>query len=225
MRLLLIEDDKSLGWTIKSSLDKQHGYVMDWVTNGLEGVEMAEAYEYDLILLDIMLPGQDGFAACRSIRNTGNKTPILMLTARSREDDRVRGLDLGADDYLVKPFSYPELFARIRALIRRAGNQYDSVITAGLLVMDTAARKVVYDGKQIELTAREYAVLEYLSLNKGNVVTREMLEHQLWDCESGAFSNVIEVMICHIRRKLCPSGERETVVKTVKGLGYVIRDS
>lgn len=225
MRLLLIENDESLGWTIKSSLDKQRGYIVDWVRDGVEGAEMAGAYEYDLILLDIMLPGQDGFAACRAIRNTGNKTPIMMLTARSREDDRVRGLDLGTDDYLVKPFSYPELFARIRALIRRNSNHCESVITAGPLVIDTAARKVTYDESPVELTAREYAVLEYLALNKGNVVTREMLEHQLWDCESGAFSNVIEVMICHIRRKLCPSGEKESMIKTVKGLGYVIRDS
>lgn len=223
MRLLLVEDDQDLGWTVQSSLNKQRGYAVDWVTDGVEGAEMAGAYEYDLILLDIMLPGQDGFAACRAIRNTGNKTPILILTARSREDDRVRGLDLGADDYMVKPFSYPELFARIRALIRRSNNSCVPRIEIGPLSIDTAAREVEYNGKRIVLTVREYAVLEYMALNKNNVVTRQMLEQQLWNCDSNAFSNVIEVMVCHIRRK-CTSDGKEAVIRTVKGLGYVIRD-
>jgi DNA-binding response OmpR family regulator len=224
MRILLVEDDQDLGWTVQTSLDKQHGYTVDWVTNGSVGVEMAQSYVYDIILLDIMLPGLDGFAACRAIRDHGIKVPILILTARSREDDRVRGLDLGADDYLLKPFGYPELYARIRALIRRANNTCVSKILAGSLSVDTSAREVHYDGKRIELTAREYAIIEYLALNKNNIVTRRMLEQQLWDCDSNSFSNVIDVMVCHLRRKCCAE-DKEAIIKTVKGLGYVIRDT
>jgi len=222
MKLLLIEDDEHLAWTVKTSL-AHSGYTVDWVTNGIEGQVLAGTYTYDVILLDIMLPGQDGFTTCKSIRSTGSKTPILILTARSREDDRVRGLDFGADDYLVKPFSYPELFARIRALVRRTKNVFTSELKAGQLLVNTTSKEVSYDGKPLILTAKEYAVIEYLALNKNCIVTKQMLEQQLWNCDSGAFSNVIEVLVSRIRKK-CRPDDKEAVIRTVKGLGYAIRD-
>lgn len=147
-----------------------------------------------------------------------------MLTARTREDDRIRGLDTGADDYLVKPFSFPELCARLRALIRRSSNECNAVLTSGQLSVDTVSKEVIYANSAVSLTAKEYAVLEYLMYNQNSVVTREMLEEHLWNCDSEAFSNVIEVLISRIRRKLCPD-DKESVIKTVKGLGYVIRDA
>jgi len=222
MRILFVEDDENLVWTVKTGLIK-NGYVVDWVADGQEGEEMALAYSYDVIILDIMLPKKDGFSLCQSIRANNIKTPILILTARYREDDRVRGLDLGADDYLVKPFSYPELYARIRALIRRDKNESSSNIKAGQVLVDTAMKKVIYNGREIGLTAKEYTILEYLIYNKNGIVTRQMIEEHIWDSESGAFSNVVEVLISRVRKKLCPE-DKEAVIKTVKGLGYVIKD-
>ena len=222
MKILFVEDDENLAWTVKTGLAKK-GYAVDWVADGQEGEDMALAYSYDVIVLDIMLPKKDGFSLCRSIRANNIKTPILILTARYREDDRVRGLDLGADDYLVKPFSYPELYARIRALIRRDKNESSSNIKAGQVLVDTSIKKVTYNGREIGLTAKEYTILEYLVYNKNGIVTRQMLEEHIWDSDSGAFSNVVEVLISRVRKKLCPE-DKEAVIKTVKGLGYVIKD-
>ena len=207
---------------VKSGLE-ENGYAVDWVADGLSGFEIALAYQYDLIILDIMLPKRDGFSVLADIRTRGNSTPILMLTARHREDDRVRGLDSGADDYLAKPFSYPELYARVRALIRRAKNHISPDITIGQLNIDTSRKKASYAGTEVSLTAKEYAILEFLAFNHNGVVTREMLVEHVWDCEYGAFSNVIEVLISRIRKKLCPEN-KEAVIKTVKGLGYTIED-
>jgi DNA-binding response OmpR family regulator len=222
MRVLIVEDDENLALTVKSGLE-ENGYAVDLTANGQDGVEMASIYSFDVIILDIMLPDIDGFMVCKTIRSIGIKTPILILTARYREDDRVRGLDFGADDYLVKPFSYPELYARIRALIRRSVNNPAPEINVGKLVVQLSLKKVFYQGEEISLTAKEYAIMEYLVINRGGVVTREMLEEHVWDSESGAFSNVIEVLISRIRKKLCPDN-REAVIRTVKGLGYVVKD-
>jgi DNA-binding response OmpR family regulator len=222
MRVLIVEDDQNLAETIKSGLEES-GYAVDWVSDGQSGVEIASAYSYDIIILDIMLPGIDGFAVCKEMRRKHIGPPVLMLTARYREDDKVRGLDCGADDYLVKPFSYPELYARLRALLRRANNSRTTEITAGRLVLDSILKKVKYAGASINLTSKEYAILEYLIINRNGVVTREMLEEHIWDCEHGAFSDVIEVLISRIRKKLCPE-DKEAVIKTVKGLGYVVKD-
>jgi DNA-binding response OmpR family regulator len=145
------------------------------------------------------------------------------LTARYREDDKVRGLDCGADDYLVKPFSYPELYARVRALIRRRNGTISMQITVGQLALDCGLKQVKYTGTTINLTSREYAILEYLVINRNGVVTREMLEEHIWNCEHGAFSNVVEVLISRIRKKLDPEN-KEAVIKTFKGLGYVVKD-
>lgn len=222
MKILFVEDDENLVWTVKIGL-VENGYAVDCAADGQEGEEMALAYTYDVIILDIMLPKKDGFSLCQSIRANNIKTPILILTARYREDDRVRGLDLGADDYLVKPFSYPELYARIRALIRRDKNESSSNIKAGQLLVNTAIKKVIYNGREIGLTAKEYTILEYLVYNKNGIVTRQMIEEHIWDSEAGAFSNVVEVLISRLRKKLCPE-DKEAVIKTVKGLGYVIKD-
>ena len=222
MRVLIVEDDQNLAETIKSGLEES-GYAVDWVSDGLSGLDMVSAYSYDVIILDIMLPGMDGFTICQKIRSKHIESPILILTARYREGDKVRGLDCGADDYLVKPFSYPELYARVRALIRRNNGSHTNQITVGQLALDSSLRKVEYVGATINLTAREYAILEYLVINRNGVVTREMLEEHIWDCEHGAFSNVVEVLISRIRKKLCPDN-KEAVIKTVKGLGYVIKD-
>jgi len=222
MRILIVEDDKHLAETVKSGLEES-GYAVDWVADGISGLEIVRVYPYDVIILDIMLPGMDGFTICKKIRSKHIDSPILMLTARYRENDKVQGLDCGADDYLVKPFSYPELYARIRALIRRNNGAHTTEITVGQLSLDSKLKKVEYAGAAVNLTSREYAILEYLVINRSGVVTRKMLEEHIWDCEYGAFSNVIEVLISRIRKKLCPE-DKEMVIKTVKGLGYVIKD-
>ena len=222
MRILIVEDDKHLAETVKSGLEES-GYAVDWVADGISGLEIVRVYPYDVIILDIMLPGMDGFTICKKIRSKHIDSPILMLTARYRENDKVQGLDCGADDYLVKPFSYPELYARIRALIRRNNGAHTTEITVGQLSLDSKLKKVEYAGAAVNLTSREYAILEYLLINRNGVVTRKMLEEHIWDCEYGAFSNVIEVLISRIRKKLCPE-DKEMVIKTVKGLGYVIKD-
>jgi DNA-binding response OmpR family regulator len=219
---LIVEDDQNLAETVKTGLEES-GYAVDLVPDGPAAFEMLSVYSYDVIILDIMLPGIDGFAVCREIRARRLNTPVLMLTARYREDDKVLGLDCGADDYLVKPFSYPELYARLRALLRRSHNNPSPLITAGPLVLDTASRQATYAGAPVNLTSREYAILEYLLVNRNGVVTRKMLEEHVWDCEHGAFSNVIEVLVSRIRKKLCPQ-DKEAVIKTIKGLGYVVRD-
>ncbi len=221
MRILLVEDDENLVWPVKTGLEES-GYAVDWAADGLSGRDMASANPYDVIILDIMLPKLDGLSVCKDLRKNGSQTPILILTARHREDDRVKGLDCGADDYLVKPFSFPELQARVRALIRRSKNHRSPEITVGDLVIDTTGKKVRYRGVEIVFTSKEYAVLEFLTFNQGGVVTREMLQGHIWDCERGAFSNVIDVLISRIRKKLS-SDDKEIVIKTVKGLGYVIK--
>ncbi|MGI2336306.1 MAG: response regulator transcription factor [Dehalogenimonas sp.] len=223
MRVLLVEDDENLVWSVKTGLE-ENGYAVDWVSDGLSGHEMAQAYQYDLIILDIMLPKMDGFSICKAIRNNRNETPILMLTARHREDDRVKGLDCGADDYLVKPFSYPELHARVRALIRRSKNHCSPEIIIGDLVLNTTGKTVRYRAAEIILTPKEYAVLEFLAFNQGGIVTREMLQEHVWDCERGAFSNVIDVIISRIRKKLFPE-DKEMIIRTVKGLGYIVENT
>ncbi|MFA5761871.1 MAG: response regulator transcription factor [Dehalococcoidales bacterium] len=222
MRILVIEDDEHLAWSIKSGMEKK-GYAVDLQYDGASGLEAALAYTYDLILLDIMLPKLDGFHVCKSIRKHGIKTPVLMLTARNREDDRVQGLDSGADDYLTKPFGYPELDSRIRALIRRSYNQPSSEINIGLLHIDTSKKCVTYNGSVVAITANEYAILEYLALNQNSIVTREMLEQHLWSAEKDSFSNVVEVLVSRIRKKL-DAENKEAVIATFKGLGYIIRN-
>jgi DNA-binding response OmpR family regulator len=221
-RLLIVEDDKHLAEAMKSGLEES-GYAVDAIPDGQSALEMIGVYPYDVIILDIILPGIDGFQVCKEMRAKNVTSAILMLTARCQEDDRVHGLDCGADDYLVKPFSYPELYARIRALLRRGSSSRATEVTVGQLVLDTVHKTASYAGNPVTLTSREYAILEYLVVNRNGIATRQMLEEHVWDCEYGAFSNVIEVLISRIRKKLCPEN-KEAVIRTVKGLGYVVKD-
>lgn len=215
MRVLVVEDEPDLLNSLLQTL-REDGYAADGASDGTEGLFKAETYEYDAIVLDIMLPGIDGWELLRRLRKT-RKTPVLMLTARDGVRDRVRGLDTGADDYLVKPFDLDELLARIRALIRRAASQADSRLRIGDVIIDTAARTVARAGVAIALTAREYMLLEFLALHRGKVVTRTMLYEHLFDENDSTLSNLLDVHVSNLRKKL----GHEFIV-TRRGHGYCI---
>ena len=200
MRVLAVEDEPDLLNSLMKAL-REDGYAVDGAPDGDEGLFKAESYDYDAIVLDIMLPGIDGWELLRRLRQT-KKTPVLMLTARDAVRDRVRGLDTGADDYLVKPFELAELLARLRALIRRAANQAESRLKIGDVVIDTAARTVMRQGEAIVLTAREYTLLEYLALHRGKLVTRTTLYDHLFDENDSTLSNLLDVHVFNLRKKL-----------------------
>ncbi|MER5745376.1 response regulator transcription factor [Streptomyces sp. NPDC002225] len=215
MRLLIVEDEKRLATALAAGLTAE-GFAVDVVHDGLEGLHRAGGGGYDLLVLDIMLPGMNGYRVCAALRAAGDDTPILMLTAKDGEYDEAEGLDTGADDYLTKPFSYVVLLARIRALLRRRGSGSGSpVLTAGALRMDTAARRVHLDGAEISLTAKEFAVLEQLALRPGEVVSKaDILEH-VWDFAYDGDPNIVEVYVSTLRRKLGAA-----TIRTVRGAGY-----
>ncbi|CAM5512172.1 DNA-binding response regulator [Streptomyces spiroverticillatus] len=216
MRLLIVEDEKRLAVSLAKGLTAE-GFAVDVVHDGLEGLHRASESPYDLVVLDIMLPGMNGYRVCAALRAAGNDVPILMLTAKDGEYDEAEGLDTGADDYLTKPFSYVVLVARIRALLRRRGSAGtpSPVLTVGGLSLDTASRRVHRDGEEVTLTAKEFAVLEQLALRPDAVVSKaEMLEH-VWDFAYDGDPNIVEVYISTLRRKL--GAER---IQTVRGAGY-----
>jgi DNA-binding response OmpR family regulator len=215
MRLLIVEDEKRLAVSLAGGLTAE-GFAVDVVHDGLEGLHRAGETAYDLVVLDIMLPGMNGYRVCATLRAAGNDVPILMLTAKDGEYDEAEGLDTGADDYLTKPFSYVVLLARIRALLRRRGSAgSSSVLTVGALTLDTASRRVHREGDEVTLTAKEFAVLEQLALRPDAVVSKaEMLEH-VWDFAYDGDPNIVEVYISTLRRKL--GAER---IQTVRGAGY-----
>ena len=215
MRLLLVEDEPDLLSGLVRALRKE-GYAVDTATDGEEGLYKAESTDYDAIVLDVMLPRMDGWSVLTQLREK-KTTPVLMLTARDRTADRVRGLDIGADDYLVKPFDIPELLARLRALIRRGAQQARSVLVIGEARIDTAARTVTLAGEPVTLTAREYVVLEYLALHRGEVVTRTALYEHLFDENESTLSNILDVHIFNLRKKL----GHDSIV-TRRGHGYCI---
>ncbi len=215
MRVLVVEDEPDLLGSLLKAL-REDGYAADGAPDGEEGLYKAENYEYDALVLDIMLPIMDGWEVLRRLRKS-KKTPVLMLTARDAIRDRVRGLDTGADDYLVKPFDLHELLARLRALIRRAASQADSTIRFGDVVIDTAARTVSRSGEPIALTAREYALLEFLALHRGTLVTRTMLYEHLFDENDSTLSNLLDVHVSNIRKKL-----GHDFITTRRGHGYCI---
>ena len=215
MRLLVIEDEPRLLRNLAQAL-REEGYAVDVAADGEEGLYKAENSDYDAIVLDVMLPRLDGWQVLERLRKT-KKTPVLFLTARDTSADRVRGLDGGGDDYLIKPFDLAELFARLRALIRRAVNHATPVIAVGNVRIDTRARTVAVDGKHIPLTAKEYMILEYLALQQGKVVSRAELFDHVFDENDDTMSNLLDVHIYNIRRKLA-----RDLIETRRGHGYCI---
>ena len=215
MRVLAVEDEPDLLSSLIKAL-REDGYAVDGAPDGEEGLYKAESYDYDAIVLDIMLPGIDGWELLRRLRKT-KKTPVLMLTARDAVRDRVRGLDTGADDYLVKPFELAELLARLRALIRRSASQAQSRLQIGDVVIDTAARTITRRGETIALTAREYSLLEFLALHRGKLVTRTTLYDHLFDENDSTLSNLLDGHVFNIRKKL-----GHDFITTRRGHGYSI---
>ena len=222
MRLLIVEDDAKLAGVMRQGL-REHGFVVDLAGDGPTGLAMAVGEAYDAIVLDVLLPRLDGLGVLKALREKRIPAPVLMLSARGALEDRVRGLDLGADDYLPKPFDFSELVARLRAIARRPAAGPRTVLTLADLELDPAARVVQRGGRRIELTAREFALLEYLLRRKGVVVTRDMILQNVWDAEYEGGSNLIEVYINYLRRKVDHDGTAK-LIHTVRGVGYVLRE-
>lgn len=220
MRILLVEDEKAAAQVLAQGLREQ-GYSVDIAQDGEEGGYKAHITPYDLFILDVLLPRKDGLALCSDLRQAGHSTPILMLTARDTVEDRIAGLDHGADDYLTKPFEYRELLARIRALLRRGATQYIDAIDVGDLHLDLKSRRVTRAGHLLELTAKEYAVLEYLARRRDELVTREDLSEHAWDENYDPFSNLIEVYMLRLRRKV-DAGHDLKLIRTRRGEGYML---
>jgi two-component system OmpR family response regulator len=216
MRLLVVEDEPALAATLQKALPEA-GFAVDVVADGQEALWQAESARYDLIVLDLMLPLVDGWDVVARLRASGNPTPVLVLTARDATADKVRALDAGADDYLTKPFTLAELLARIRALIRRAAGSPSPVVRVGDVQIETNSRRVTREGLDVELAPKEYALLEYLVLHRGKVVTRTMLYEHIYDDEDETMSNVVDVYVSNIRRKL-----GRDLIRTCRGTGYIV---
>lgn len=221
MRILIVEDEPAIAEAVRAALTAD-GHAVDLVGDGREAIEWVAAYSYDLLLLDVVLPGMDGFEACSALRAAGFGGSIMMLTALDDVEDRVRGLDAGADDYLAKPFSMDELRARVRAMARRRADVRAPTIAIGDLVLEPSTLGVTRGGRPIRLTAREFALLELLARHPGQLFTRERLTDALWDADFAAESNVLEVYIRSLRRKV-DDGRRNGLIETVRGSGYRIR--
>jgi DNA-binding response OmpR family regulator len=221
MRVLVVEDERRLAGIIKRGL-LEEGYSVDNAYDGEEAEYMAENAQYDAMVLDVMLPIKDGVAVCRDLRSKNINTPILMLTAKDALDDRIRGLDSGADDYQTKPFAFSELLARVRALMRREALPKSQKLKVGDLVMDTLSREVWRAERKVELTTKEYSMLEYFMRHPNMVLTRTMLEENVWDYAFDGVSNIVDVYVRRIRLKLEQGGE-PSVIDTVRGAGYRLR--
>ncbi|MCA1567631.1 MAG: response regulator transcription factor [Acidobacteria bacterium] len=220
MRVLLVEDEQSAAKMLAKGL-REESYAVDIAGDGETALYQAHLNDYDLIILDVMLPGQDGFEVCRELRANGVAVPILMLTARDAVEDRVEGLNTGADDYLVKPFDFEELLARVRALLRRVPALLPEVITVADLAINTRAQQVSRAGKRVELTTKEYALLEYLARHANEVVSRADIAEHVWDERYDPFSKVIEVFIQRLRRKL-DDDRPVKLIRTRRGAGYIL---
>lgn len=222
MRLLIVEDELQIAAFLERGL-KEEGYAVDVVHNGNDAVDWALAVEYDGILLDVMLPGRDGYAVCRELRDQKVKTPILMLTARDAVDDRVTGLDVGADDYLIKPFAFKELVARLRAVMRRQTDTRTVELRVADLVLNTLTHMAQRGDRRIELTTKEYNLLEYLMRNPNRVLTRTQIAEHVWNLDFASESNLVDVYVRYLRRKIDDeSGQK--LIKTIRGSGYLISD-
>lgn len=222
MRILIAEDEKDLSSIIEKQLTAD-GYSVDCCHDGAEAIRILSYTDYDAVILDIMMPKADGFDVLHSLRAAGKSVPVLFLTARDSISDRVRGLDSGANDYLVKPFSLQELSARIRAMTRTAFGNATNLLTAADLTLDRASQTVTRGGAEITLSAKEYALLEYLLLNKGRILSREKIENHIWNFDYEGGTNVVDVYISYLRRKI-DEGREPRLIHTVRGRGYVLRE-
>jgi len=220
MKLLIIEDERQVADSLKEGLE-QHKYSIDIAYNGMDGYKLAREFDYDIILMDLMLPDIDGEDLCRKLRSDKNKSFILMLTAKKQLDDIIHGLDCGADDYLTKPFEFSELLARIRALLRRSSEHKSNILIVSDISLDTGKEEVKAAGKKVSLTKKEYMILEYLLRNNGQLITRNQLLEHAWDRNVDIFTNVVDTHIKNLRKKLGKSGN---IIKMIYGSGYRIID-
>lgn len=222
MRILVVEDEHRIANSIKKGLE-QEGYAVDVCYNGDDGFDLASTEDYDLIILDLMLPGMDGVTLCRELRKDKIHTPVLMLTAKGQVHDKVKGLDSGADDYLTKPFSFEELVARVRALARRPKTALSNVLSVSGLRLDTKSFQVSLRGKTIELTVKEFSLLEYLVRNAGKIVSKDQIIAHVWNYDADILPNTVEVYIKNLRNKVgTPTKNRKPLIQTVRGFGYKI---
>lgn len=222
MRILIAEDEKSLNRIIAKQL-KAAGYSVDCCFNGEEAYDLISMTDYDAAVFDVMMPRTDGFTLLKRLRSEGNNLPVLFLTARDSIEDRVEGLDIGADDYLVKPFAFEELLARLRVIIRKNSVSKSNVIVVADLSVDIANRKVTRNGVNISLSAKEYELLQYLAINNGIVLSREKIEDHIWNYDYEGGTNVVDVYIRYLRKKI-DDGFDKKLIHTVRGMGYVLRE-
>ncbi|RMH59932.1 MAG: DNA-binding response regulator [Zetaproteobacteria bacterium] len=222
MKILVVEDEERVAHFIQKGL-KEEGHAVDVSYDGEDGEFLGEVNDYDLIILDLMLPKKNGITVCRELRERGVSTPVLMLTARDSVEDKVRGLDAGADDYLAKPFAFEELLARVRALLRRQSESKSPILKVADLELDPISRRATRAGKNIRLTTKEYALLEYLMRNPGKVLSRTLIGEHVWDMNFDPESNVIDVYISHLRNKV-DKGFDKPLIHTLRGQGYVLTD-
>jgi heavy metal response regulator len=222
MRVLVVEDDEKVARFIVRGL-REESYAVDHTVNGKEAIGLASVNEYDVIVLDVMIPGRNGFEVAAALREAKVQTPILMLTVKDRTEDKVQGLDAGADDYLTKPFAFAELLARLRALLRRRSVDIEPALTAADLVLDPSTHTVTRAGRGIELTPKEFGLLDFLLRNKGRVVTRTAIIEHVWDMHFDSDTNLVEVFIRYLRRKIDDEFEPK-LIHTVRGVGYQLKD-
>lgn len=222
MLILIVEDEHKIASFVRKGLEAE-GYTVDVAYDGEQGLRLAEMNDYDLILLDIMLPKLDGVTLCRRLREEGEDTPVLMLTAKDAVPDRVRGLDSGADDYLTKPFAFDELLARVRALLRRGGPKVPPKLQVADLILDPSTQEVRRGGRLIQLTNLEYRLLHYLMQNTGRVLNRTLIEEHVWGSSFDSFTNTVDVYISKLRKKIDQEADKK-LIHTVRGIGYVLRE-
>lgn len=223
MRILLAEDEQDLNSIISQKLISD-GYSVDSCFNGKEAIDILSYTEYDAVILDIMMPGANGYEVLRSLRDAGKTTPVLFLTAKDSISDRVKGLDSGANDYLVKPFSFEELSARLRAMMRTSFGTTSNVLSVADLTLDAASHMVKRGGKEISLSAKEYELLEYFMYNQGIVLSREKIENHIWNFDYEGGTNVVDVYVSYLRKKI-DTGYEKKLIHTVRGKGYVLREA
>ena len=224
MRLLVIEDEHRKAQALKEGLE-QESYAVDVCHDGEDGYNTVSADEYDLIILDVMLPGMDGIEVCRKLRAEGNHTPILMLTAKDQNHDIVHGLDAGADDYLPKPFSFEVLLARVRALMRRPNESIGEILKVGELTLNTNTHEVKRSGQSIKLSSKEYSLLEYMLRNKGQVLSKNNIMSHVWDFDANILPNTVEVFVAYVRAKVDKPFKDAELIQTVRGFGYKIGEN